>query len=198
METRDRILLVARRCFARHGFHGTSVDRIVGEAGISKGSLYWHFPCKFDIYRAVLESQAKDLSRFFEPEPGGDREDPVTFIIRKGAEQLEIFSGDPDLICLWKSLHIEALRGNMEFQGLARQIWERSIDDLLPRFMDVFQSFQASQEPVRPREVLETLGACFEGLVLQMGILRDLEESKRFWMFSVRRIIGGGEGFAVQ
>lgn len=198
MDTRDRILLVARRCFARQGFHGTSVDRIVGEAGISKGSLYWHFPGKFDIYRAVMESQAEALSRFFEPEPGGVQEAPVTFIIRKGMEQLEIFSGDPDLNCLWKSLHIEAMRGNAEFQDLACQIWKKSIDHLLPRFRDVFQDCRAVHEPVWPREVLESLGACFEGLVLQMGVMRTLGESKRLWTFSVHRIIEGGANFAAR
>ena len=36
--TRERLLLAARRVFARHGFHGASVEEIASEAGFSTGA----------------------------------------------------------------------------------------------------------------------------------------------------------------
>ncbi len=191
MGTRERLLAVAKNCFACYGFHGTSVDRIVREAGVSKGALYWHFPGKFEIYRAVMEAQALELIRFFEPTSVLAGEDPVTFLIRRGGEQLELFDSDPDLACLWKNLQIEAMRGNEEFQTVARGIWATAIDYLFPTFLEAFQTVLPVGGQVRAREMLETLGACFEGLALQMGIVRDLEESKRLWALGVRTFISG-------
>jgi len=53
-DTKDSIIKAARHLFAQHGYHGTSVDSIVKEAGVSKGSLYWHFSDKFELYRTIL------------------------------------------------------------------------------------------------------------------------------------------------
>jgi len=43
LETRAKILSVARTRFATKGYYGTSVDSIVKGAGLSKGAIYWHF-----------------------------------------------------------------------------------------------------------------------------------------------------------
>lgn len=195
MGTRDRILCAARRCFARQGFHGTSVERILDEAGISKGAFYWHFPSKFDLYRIVMEAEAEALNFFFEPVDEEAGEDPVTFITRKGRQQLENFSDDPDLTCLWKSLHVEGMRGNEPFRNLSLDIWKRSMDYLTVRFLDAFPAFSSGSEEVDAGEVLESLSACFQGLVFQMGIVRDLEKSKTLWSFTVHRVLQGGKCF---
>lgn len=51
----DQILEAAVRLFAEQGYHSTSMDDLVAESGLSKGSLYWHFDSKDDIILAVLE-----------------------------------------------------------------------------------------------------------------------------------------------
>ncbi len=43
---RQAILEAAERAFARDGFHGTSMQAICREAGISPGTLYLYFPSK--------------------------------------------------------------------------------------------------------------------------------------------------------
>jgi AcrR family transcriptional regulator len=43
-------------CFADKGYYETSMDDIVRAAGLSKGSLYWHFPSKRDLFRSLNES----------------------------------------------------------------------------------------------------------------------------------------------
>lgn len=43
-------------CFAEKGYYETSMDDIVRAAGLSKGSLYWHFPSKRDLFRSLIES----------------------------------------------------------------------------------------------------------------------------------------------
>ena len=56
MEARRRaILLAARRCFARKGFHATTISELCSEAGVSAGGLYTHFADKHAIAAAIGE-----------------------------------------------------------------------------------------------------------------------------------------------
>jgi TetR/AcrR family acrAB operon transcriptional repressor len=53
---RSGILLTAIDCFTRHGYAGTSIDRIARAAGVTKGALYYHFRDKEQLlFEAVKE-----------------------------------------------------------------------------------------------------------------------------------------------
>lgn len=54
MDTRQRILDIARDLFARQGYAGTSIADIAGELGTTKAALYYHFRSKADIADALL------------------------------------------------------------------------------------------------------------------------------------------------
>jgi AcrR family transcriptional regulator len=56
---RRRVLEAAVACFARHGFHGTSMQEICGEARMSPGALYRYFPSKDAIIEAIAEEERK-------------------------------------------------------------------------------------------------------------------------------------------
>lgn len=53
--TRQLLVSVARQRFSAQGFVGTSVEDIVGDAGVARGSLYHHFAGKEELFRAVYE-----------------------------------------------------------------------------------------------------------------------------------------------
>lgn len=59
--TREEILESATRAFARKGFHGTSVDEVAREAGLSPSALYRYFDGKKDLYRALVDRIAEIL-----------------------------------------------------------------------------------------------------------------------------------------
>jgi AcrR family transcriptional regulator len=41
--------------FARKGYHGTTVDEIAQAVGVAKGTIYYHFKNKEDLYFAVIQ-----------------------------------------------------------------------------------------------------------------------------------------------
>jgi TetR/AcrR family transcriptional regulator len=51
----ERILKAAMREFAKHGFAGARVERILKRANVSPRSLYYHFGSKQGLYDAVRE-----------------------------------------------------------------------------------------------------------------------------------------------
>lgn len=75
-DTRERILEAALRLFPRYGLHGTSMDRLAAEAGVSPATIYWHFKDKEALITAVIErfSVMPELRRLADLGASGDPE----------------------------------------------------------------------------------------------------------------------------
>jgi len=54
-ETRNTLLEVARRIFARDGYGATTNRSIAEEAGITTGAIYHYFPSKAELFAAVYD-----------------------------------------------------------------------------------------------------------------------------------------------
>ena len=55
--TRAQLIDAATKVFAEQGYHAATVDQMVGEAGLSKGTFYWHFESKDELFGALLEER---------------------------------------------------------------------------------------------------------------------------------------------
>ncbi len=53
--TRGQLIAIARRMFADRGYEDTSIEAVLREAGVSRGSLYHHFASKEALFEAVAE-----------------------------------------------------------------------------------------------------------------------------------------------
>jgi len=62
---RSEILAAACRCFARDGFHATSIADIISESGLSAGSVYLYFESKNEIIAAVVEMTLSTADELF-------------------------------------------------------------------------------------------------------------------------------------
>lgn len=75
-ETVAAILSATARCLVRHGFAGTTTNRVAELAGVSVGSLYQYFPNKRALVRALYDRHVADAERLRPPPlqvpPGGD------------------------------------------------------------------------------------------------------------------------------
>jgi TetR/AcrR family transcriptional regulator, transcriptional repressor of aconitase len=56
---RQLILGAAKRCFARHGFAGTTTKSVAAAASISEGLLFKHFPTKSALYAEILAEECE-------------------------------------------------------------------------------------------------------------------------------------------
>jgi AcrR family transcriptional regulator len=53
--TRGQLIGIATRMFAERGYEDTSIEAVLREAGVSRGSLYHHFASKEALFEAVAE-----------------------------------------------------------------------------------------------------------------------------------------------
>lgn len=77
-KTRDHILRSAYTLFYREGFERTGVDAIAEAAGVTKRTLYNHFPSKDDLIAEMLVAQvnlaAQNIQRWWRSGPGTTEE----------------------------------------------------------------------------------------------------------------------------
>ena len=65
-EVRNHIVGVARKVFTRNGFRKTTMEEIAEVSGKGKSSIYYYFTSKEEIFRAVVEREARELKERLE------------------------------------------------------------------------------------------------------------------------------------
>jgi AcrR family transcriptional regulator len=93
-QRRAQILAAAMHCFARQGYHATSMDEVVRESGLSVGAIYSYFPSKEELFLALADDRANltlaylnDLFR--RPGPMADKNrDAVDYFFRLLSDEL--------------------------------------------------------------------------------------------------------------
>jgi AcrR family transcriptional regulator len=70
---RQEIVRAALRCFAREGFHATSVRDVVRESGLSAGAVYSYFPSKAELVAGAVEPILETLTGVLDAVVDADR-----------------------------------------------------------------------------------------------------------------------------
>ncbi|MBI5340975.1 MAG: TetR/AcrR family transcriptional regulator [Mycolicibacterium rufum] len=93
----DAILSAGRELFLAHGFRGTSVDQIAGEASVSKQTVYKHFGDKRELLMAIVASVVDTTALPFAERVAVLRQtdDVETDLIELGAEYLRSVLSEP-------------------------------------------------------------------------------------------------------
>jgi AcrR family transcriptional regulator len=63
---RQQILSAAQTCFRRNGFHSTSMQDVIAEAGLSVGAVYRYFKSKDDLITSIAETVLDGADQIFE------------------------------------------------------------------------------------------------------------------------------------
>lgn len=81
-KTRQRIVEAARKLWKSKGFSGASVDKVMEEAGLTRGGFYAHFKSKDDLLLAVLnEAKLSDGLSLLKSQGVGDRQKQIAFVL---------------------------------------------------------------------------------------------------------------------
>jgi len=93
---RQLILSAAKRCFARHGFAGTTTKSVAAAASISEGLLFKHFPTKSALYAEIIAEECEAdpaLHRLLELEPSTET---LVVLIREMVRHFQGIAAAPD------------------------------------------------------------------------------------------------------
>jgi AcrR family transcriptional regulator len=94
-DRRCEILRAAQTCFARSGFHQTSMQEICIEAGMSPGNLYRYFRSKEEIIAGIAERDRADAAEQFAAVGKGDFFDGLAalaqhHLVERSAEEVAL------------------------------------------------------------------------------------------------------------
>ncbi len=86
---RQQILDAARRCFVRNGFHTTSMQDVLAEAGLSAGAVYRYFPGKEDIVLAIAGEALAQVRAAFHEQLEADDPPPLDLVVGRVLARLD-------------------------------------------------------------------------------------------------------------
>src|SRR5438094_10491324 len=186
-DRRSQILKAALVCFAKRGFHQTSMHDISGEAGISVGLIYRYFENKEAVISAMAARHKEEIQQMLERA----RRAPSLL------ESLEILftahccENEPRLISAFVvDLYAEASR-SPHVADLVRDVLQTAMDgvtDLIARSPEA----EGATHGLKPHELAELIFAVSRGMlmrdVLQPQTMtaaerraRQLEVARRLW-----------------
>jgi len=91
--TRGQLIAIATRMFAERGYDDTSIEAVLREAEVSRGSLYHHFPSKEALFEAVVKEVDESLGT--QTLAAASRADGPVDALRAGFLTTIRLAGDP-------------------------------------------------------------------------------------------------------
>lgn len=171
---RRDILTAAHRCFARRGLHGTTMQEIAEEAGLSAGALYRYFSGKEALIEALAdwgrELKQEALAGL---EPGGGAK-ALARVVGEMLQPLEADSAETEA-----ALRLDIrLWGEALDQPRIRRLFQEqmaAIKDPIADFLRVERRAGRIRREVDPEAVAEAVLALLTGFELQRVFDRELE-----------------------
>jgi AcrR family transcriptional regulator len=161
---RQQILDAARICFLRNGFHSTSMQDVIAEAGLSVGAVYRYFRSKNEIIAAIASSYATEL-RTTLGELAADPALGLSEVMERAAGLIDDNTGPDGMLRLAVQVWAEALR-DPAVGAVAEQIY----GTMRGNFVDLAQrAVEAGELPADadPKAVGAALFSLMLGYALQ-------------------------------
>ncbi len=169
--TRQEILNRAARAFHRKGFKGTSVSDLLKETGVTKGSLYFHFPGKDEVGLEVLRQERDSFLAFIdEALTGATPGSCLDHFFRRALAK----HSDCDFVggCLFGNTALEASDSDPAYTELVSSVFSTWIEKL----QDTIGRAQKSGEvrsDLPARQLAEFAVSVLEGAIMQARLGKD-------------------------
>jgi AcrR family transcriptional regulator len=162
---RRQIVDAALICFARRGFHKTTMRDIVKQSALSPGAIYCHFTSKHDIIIAVVEERHRRETELLRQ---ASQSKNLAFAIDALVADFVAVLRNPEERA-WRRLTVQLWAESLHDRRLAVAVTE-GVD--APRAILTDMVRQAKARGELPKSLgddaaARMLIACFQGLVLQ-------------------------------
>jgi AcrR family transcriptional regulator len=158
-DNREVILAAAERLMSRKGVGDSSLADIASDAGVSRGTLYYHFRSKEDLILAIAEGHMKALTARFAAlaEKGGGLADLLKRLF------VELLADTTR-----SALHIHLMHGVFEGSGNVRSRMEASYADWIALAGRELAPFGLGRKEAEVAARL--IVAAIDGLILQKRV----------------------------
>ena len=183
VESRERVLDGARRCFATYGYEGATVVRLEQEIGMSRGAIFNWFPSKEELFIALAARDNERLLHLFAEE---GLEAILDALLRDDPDWLAVYlefgrrmRADSDLRLRWQSIAPESARERSRAwieEGQASGSFRRDVDARLAAWIvyggleEVLTGWVLGQLPDAERNVADAertaIGVALRGLTV--------------------------------
>lgn len=183
---RQQILDAAARCFVRNGFHQTSMQDVIKEAGLSVGAFYRYFKSKNDLIRAIAGEKISAVTGVLDGLLALDPMPAVPEILERLLETVDDALVEDGTVRISVQVWGEAVH-DPEVAALVAEVYGR-VQDRAVRTAERAQA--AGQIP--PGADPKGIGAAFFGLVQGYILQRILigRVDRQLYMNGVRALMG--------
>ena len=187
-DRRDQILRAAMSCFAKCGFHQTSMQDISEEAGISVGLIYRYFDSKEAVIAAMADRHKNEIQQVLErarqvPTLLGSLETLFTAHCCEDSPQVQS--------AFVVNLYAEASR-NPEIADLVRDVLQTAMDGVTELIARSPEAGSGAAHGLDPSELSELIFAVARGMLMRDVLqpqemtaaerrTRQLEVTRRLW-----------------
>jgi TetR/AcrR family transcriptional repressor of uid operon len=186
IDRRGQILHAAMACFAKRGFHQTSMHDISAEAGISVGLIYRYFQNKEAVISAMADEHKNEVNEWLERA----RQAPTLLEAFEILFTSHCTESTPQVLSAFVvDLFAEASR-NPGVADLLRDVSRTAMDgvtDLIARSPEG----QNLQQEMKPRELAELIFALNDGMLMRNVLAsnrtpedirdRQIEVARKLW-----------------
>lgn len=176
-KTREHILATAEALILERGYSGTSIEEIIGRAGITKGGFFYHFKGKDDLARHLILRYLDQDAEFFSSlqerasELSDDPLQQVLIFLKLMAEAMSDLPGaHPG--CLVASFTYESHQFDPEIRDLNAEgllSWRRIFAAMLERAAEAYD-FDDSRSVT---DLADMLTSVIEGGIIMSRCLND-------------------------
>ena len=167
-DKREAILAGAMQEFLEHGYAGARVDRLVKAAGVSKATVYRHFPDKEALFVALIQKMAARKELFRQQNFHPDQQEPAEFLKQYALGMMENVVEDPQILTFLRIILGESGRFPQLARAFVNNIEKQSLD-CLTNYFATHPELQVADPEVTART--------FIGTLMHFVILRDLLQS---------------------
>ena len=175
---RQQILDAAQTCFIRNGFHVTSMQDVIAEAGLSVGAVYRYFKSKNDIVEAIAQQYSDQVGAALDAITG-DPGQSLADVIQSSIKLIHTNAEPGGTLRIAVQLWAEALRDERA-AATAKAVYTRFRNN----FVILARRAVATGE-LAPDTDPEAAGAALFSLVIGYGLQKMLTGSPSHEIYTI-------------